>query len=137
MAWWNFWVKSPAVESDDCCGGCEYAEPVELDIDRLRAEAKDHVLFMLGAPVTKLELDEAQLKHALDYTAELIDFAGFSEEEEYSLLLKEGSLAYAKYMLGRVRVKFASQPESPADGFALVNEANRDIDAFRIRLGID
>jgi hypothetical protein len=115
----------------------EPVETVTIDIDRLRAEAKDHILYMLGAPVTKLELDDLQVKHALDYAVELIDYAGFGDEEEYSVLLKEGGLAYAKYMLGRVRVKFASQPESPADGFALVNEANRDIDAFRIRLGLE
>jgi hypothetical protein len=147
MGFW-FWrteeVKAPeeVVELTGCegCCGCDCdEEPVEVDIDRLREEAKDHILFMLGAPVLKLELDEKQLTHALDHAIAMIDRAGFSDEEDYSLLLKEGSLAFAKYMLGRIRVKFlaASQFECPADGFVLVEEARRDIEAFRTHLGFD
>lgn len=128
MGW--FWKETETVLENR-------VEEIEIDLGPLREQAKEHVLFMLGAPVIKLEIDDGQLTHAIDYAQELVDHAGFNDETEYVLLLKEGSLAFAKYMLGRVRVKFATNPNAPADGFELINEANRDIEAFRIRIGLD
>jgi hypothetical protein len=127
MGWWT---KNEEVE--------EVVEPVDINFDRLRDEAKDHILFMLGAPVLKIELDDGQVQHALDHTQELIDFSDSGgSEEEYGLLLKEGALAFAKYMLGRVRVKFNQATAVPSDGADLVSEGLRDIEAFRIHLGLE
>jgi hypothetical protein len=107
-------------------------QPQNLEAVRskIREEAKDHILLMLGAPVIKIELDATQIDHAIRYAEELIDCFGFSGYDHFSFLLKEGSLAYAKYMLGRIRVKYINTAPSPDDGFALVNEGRRAIHHF-------
>jgi hypothetical protein len=112
-------------------------EEIEALVAPIREKAKDHILFMLGAPVTSIELSEVQIEHAIFYAEKIIDQGSFFNWDEFQILLNEGSLAYAKYMLGRIRVKFGSQEGSPDDGFALINESEIDMERFHKRLGVD
>lgn len=112
---------------------CEISDE---DIEKLRKDAKTHITHMLGEPAIKLELDETQIYYAIDHAIELIDYVGIKNEKEYSILFKSLSLAFATYMLGRIRVKLAVNSEVSADGFSLINEANRDIEAFFKRIKI-
>lgn len=107
----------------------------------MKQEIKDYVLFVLGAPLVKVELDDRQLDCAVDMALETVAvFSVFSESAKAdwkkitAWLAKKGALAYAKLMLGHVRRKFSVVP-SPSgcvalDGQQLVEEAYRDLQAF-------
>jgi hypothetical protein len=104
---------------------CE--EGLDVNIDQERSSARKHINYMLGGPVISIELDDQQIKHAVDLAEAEIDMVGARSVEEYSMLLKFGSLAYAKYMLGRIRIK----RHAGADSIRLVEEGLSDIKSFR------
>jgi hypothetical protein len=102
-----------------------------FDMEVLKGKARDHICLMLGFPVINMELDKLQLAHAVEYAQELICYAKLQKQADYSVLLKEGGLAFAKYMLARIRINTGK------DDGNMLSEALRDIDAFRIKLKID
>ena len=81
-------------------------------INKYKDRAKDHIKFMLGAPVIKVELDETQLDHAVDYSESYMDLYGVKNEH----LLADGAYYHAMIMLGHVRGKYGL---SPATGDAI------------------
>jgi hypothetical protein len=103
----------------------------DFTITKGRNAAKDHILYMLGAPVLKIELDDAQVEHAIDVAHEQI--YGKYYDNEYLIFLKDGALAYAKYMLGRLRSKYDAE-HGPSDGRSLVSEAISDISTFKYKI---
>lgn len=111
---------------------------IDINIDHLREKAKNHIHFMLGHPAVKLELDETQVTYAIDHAQELIDYDGcYGSEEEYGLLLKDGSLAFAKYMLGRIKTAKPVHPSDEEGGFELINEGLQGIKNFHNNLDLN
>ncbi len=89
-------------------------------------EVKDYILLMLGAPVVKIELDDQQLKLCCTQAMEEIEESPYIIEKSK---IKQGALAFAKIMLGRVRSKFQPPPGtlSAIDGATLLEEGERDL----------
>jgi hypothetical protein len=119
----------------------EEQEYVELN----RKTVKDYVLLMLGAPVVKIELDEAQLDLCVDQAQMKVDIrmnrAEWDQVESdiYLSLVQEGALVYGKMILGRIRSKFHGAPNcNPAipamDGPALLEEAYGDLERWEDRV---
>lgn len=100
------------------------------------SKIKDSIMFRLGAPVCKVELDKQQLTHAVELAIEHVEVQNTlcrtgvkATSEALKLLVQEGALIYAKEMLGRIRSKY-DHTESfnyPADGTHLLAEYARDI----------
>lgn len=110
----------------------------------------DYVLAMLGAPIIKIELDPQNIENAVDSaTNTFTAYAKMSErtlsDEMTRKLIQDGTLAYAKLMLGHIRRKYKNPPGPSGgiqlDGQQLINEAKLDIKDFEEQLcwafGID
>ncbi len=78
-----------------------------------KVKIKKWIMLMLGSPVIKLEFDDEQLNLVVDEAAARIEAWGIHEylEEDalYETVLKDGSLALAKEMLGRIRNMYPTQ----------------------------
>lgn len=107
-------------------------------------EITDYVLLMLGAPVIKIELDPQNIEMAVKSAN--ITFTAYAKMSERTLsdtmsqkLLQEGTLAYAKLMLGHIRRKYSipigtESFKGQLDGQQLLNEAKKDIEAYEANL---
>jgi hypothetical protein len=99
-------------------------------------QVKDYVLMMLGAPVVKIELDDQQLD--LCYEATVFDmnnyavYKGLAGIEALPIvghsILRDGALARAKIMLGRIRNQLAGS------GRSLQREGRADYEMYKRRL---
>lgn len=104
--------------------------------DQERKKAREYTLVMLGAPVLKIELDEAQLDLCIEMT---VDFIGQYEDEikdkERKVFLQqvnEGTCCFAKEILGRIRSKFAEIPGGiKLDGKDLLKEGRQDLKEWK------
>ncbi len=102
-----------------------------------KQQTKDYVLLMLGAPVTKVELDDKQLDAAYDQTNEL--FTKVAASKGLGVLNMDGYgaevfknivLAKATIMLGHIRRKYHEIPgtiEIELDGDEMAKEGNENL----------
>ena len=109
-----------------------------------KSEITDYVLLMLGAPIIKVELDPQNIDMAVKSAN--ITFAAYAKMSDVTLsdamtqkLMQEGTLAYAKLMLGHIRRKYTFMigPDSckgKLDGQLLLSDAKEDIRAFEEKL---
>lgn len=95
--------------------------------EKERAQVRDYVLLMLGAPVVKIELDEKNVDLFIEKATE--DTMNAIHRTNLTLI-KMGALALAKIMLGRIRGKYKNIPgpgDVTLDGTSLLKEGNADL----------
>lgn len=113
--------------------------------DAQKSQIKDYVLMMLGAPVIKIELDQAQLDFILDSSMEFIcerydkvEGDKKFDEAELRRLVQEGALAIGKVILGRIRSKFQNPPgpggSLKLDGKQLLAEGNKEMKEWKFNV---
>lgn len=111
-----------------------------LDDVSVRNSIKEFIMLMLGAPLVKIEMDDAQLSLCVDRTCDMMLLSDEPESWGEGLLLmvaQDGALAHAKLILGRIRSKYESAPKGvttivdsgsnlvfPADGRELLVEGD-------------
>lgn len=81
--------------------------------NRSNKEIIDYILLMLGAPVTRIEMDTEQLVFCIDLARDKINEQANSpkatrrpESDEMHQLVKEGAYLFAVYMLSKIRNRF-------------------------------
>lgn len=125
-------------------GQIKKLEPLYLDFfserptrEDIFEPAKEFVLLMLGAPVVSIELDERQLDLCVNEAIDALEAHypnALLPEGMYTRLAKDGALALAKTMLGRIRSKFSHYPgpchEICLDGETLLAEGKEGWDRF-------
>jgi hypothetical protein len=88
-------------------------------------EVKDYVLLRLGEPAQRVELKQEQIDSCYnEVVKELTTYGnGMHSPEDF----KDGALAYAKIILGKIR-------RQRRDGWFLYREGNRELRAWRKRI---
>ena len=103
--------------------------------------------YMLGAPVLKLEINQAQLAAIYEYVVAVLATSNVAlTDAQKQLVTMDGMLAYCKYVVGRIRSKYQNVPGYtahpvnegiyPCDGPELVTEALDEIASWKAKLGV-
>lgn len=124
-------------------GAMEELKPVYVDffeerpkLQEIFDQVQEYVLLMLGAPVIKIELTAEQLKFCIRLVVDIIDAHkpnGLLPAPVYIYLVREGALAHAKIILGRIRSK--SLP-GLNDGETLLSEGQEEYHDWLGRVAI-
>jgi hypothetical protein len=101
-------------------------------------DVKDFVLMMLGVPIVKIEIDEKALDNTIRHVRQFISVYQPNMQKDspliYDLMVKEGSLAYVKYIVGRIRAKYPTV-NAPCgdmkDGLYLTREGTNEIQNWK------
>lgn len=113
---------------------------IEKNNNKNLDQIKDYILLMLGAPVVKIELDTQHLIFAIEMTQDLIEaYETMPENHRTELLpdkmrtelLKQGSLAHAKLILGRIRSTVMASYDNIQSAEIMIKEAIHDLNKFK------
>jgi hypothetical protein len=122
--WWD--NLFPTEENTDTCR------------DEVRCHCREHILFMLGAPVVQVELTDEQVRHCVNMAEEMVAGNEMVNTANFKRFMRDVSLAYAKVILGRIRSKFEAAPAPngpvPTDGTRLVEEGSYELSCVKAAL---
>ena len=107
----------------------------------MNAEVKNFILTMLGAPVLSIELNEKMIDTVIEHVKDIIKvYQSELEVNKHKLLVEEGSLAYCKYILGRIRSKYNTIPGLEGnlvlDGNELISEALSEMTTWQDKVKV-
>ena len=96
------------------------------------------VEMMFGVPIVKIEIDEKKIDDVIRHVNQIISVYQPNMQKDspllYDLMVKEGSLAYVKYIVGRIRAKYpvVNAPCGDIkDGLYLTREGNNEIQKWK------